>query len=62
MQFGSTTELNAEAANAAVQGTLLAQVTQKTTRTTKNGKPYLEIVLADAAGTISFNIWETSPW
>ena len=62
MQFGSTTELNAEAANAAVQGTLLAQVTQKSTRTTKNGKPYLEIVLADAAGTISFKIWETSPW
>ena len=62
MQFGSTTALNAEAANAAVQGTLLAQVTQKTTRTTKNGKPYLEIVLADAASTISFKIWETSPW
>ncbi len=62
MQFGSTTELNAEAANATVQGTLLAQVTQKTTRTTKTGKPFLEIVLADAAGTISFKIWETSPW
>ena len=62
MQFGSTTELNAEAANAAVQGTLLAQLTQKTTRTTKTGKPFLEIVLADAAGTISFTIWETSPW
>ena len=62
MQFGSTTELNAEAAEATVQGTLLAQVTQKTTRTTKTGKPYLEIVLADAAGTVSFKIWETSPW
>lgn len=61
-QFGSTTELNAEAAAAAVQGTLLAQVSQKTTRTTKTGKPFLEIVLADAAGTISFKIWETSPW
>jgi hypothetical protein len=34
MQFGSTTELNAEAATAAVRGTLLAQVTQKSTRTT----------------------------
>ena len=62
MQFGSTTELNAEAAKATVQGTLLAQVTQKSTRTTKNGKPYLEIVLADTAGTIPFKIWETSPW
>ena len=62
MQFGSTTELNAEAASAAVQGTLLAQLTQKTTRTTKTGKPFLEIVLADAAGTIAFKIWETSPW
>ncbi len=62
MQFGSTTELNAEAATAAVRGTLLAQVTQKSTRTTKTGKPYLEIVLADAAGTVSFKIWETSPW
>lgn len=62
MQFGSTTELNAEAAAAAVRGTLLAQVTQKSTRTTKTGKPYLEIVLADAAGTVSFKIWETSPW
>ena len=62
MQFGSTTELNAEAATAAVRGTLLAQVTQKSTRTTKTGKPYLEIVLADAAGTVSFKIWETSSW
>lgn len=62
MQFGSTTELNAGAATAAVRGTLLAQVTQKTTRTTKNGKPYLEIVLADAAGTVSFKIWETASW
>lgn len=62
MQFASTTALNAEAANAAVQGTLLAQLTQKSTRTTKNGKPYLEVVLADAAGTVSFKIWENAPW
>lgn len=62
MQFGSTTELNAEAATAAVRGTLLAQVTQKSTRTTKTGKPYLEIVLADAAGTVLFKIWENAPW
>lgn len=62
MQFGSTTALNAEAATAAVQGTLLAQLTQKTTRTTKTGKPFLEVVLADAAGTVTFKIWETSPW
>lgn len=62
MQFGSTTALNAEAATAAVRGTLLAQMTQKTTRTTKTGKPFLEIVLADAAGAISFKIWETAPW
>lgn len=61
-QFGSTTELNAVAAGAAVQGILLAQVTQKTTRTTKAGKPFLEIVLADAAGTVSFKIWENAPW
>ncbi|MBR4108106.1 MAG: HD domain-containing protein [Akkermansia sp.] len=62
MRFGSITQLNTEAAQAAVQGTVLVQVSEKNLRTTKNGKPYLDIVLADVAGTVSFKVWDNAPW
>lgn len=44
------------------QGVLLAQVAQKLQRTTKNGKPYLEIQLADVGGNVTLKIWDNMPW
>ncbi len=62
MIFGSIQQLTSEAGAAEVQGTVLVQVTKKLTKTTKTGKPYLEVELADAAGSFSLKIWDNSPW
>ncbi len=45
-----------------VQASVAAQLVQKTTRTTKNGKPYLEAHFADTEGTLIIKIWETVAW
>lgn len=62
MQYDSITQLQALAAAAPTQGTLLAQVAQKLARTTKAGKPYLEVSLADAGGSLSLKVWDNAPW
>ncbi len=61
MTFDSITQLNAEAASGMVQGTVLAQVARKTEKTTKTGKPYLEIQFSDAAGTVTLKAWDNAP-
>jgi 3'-5' exoribonuclease len=38
-----------------------AQLQSRSTRTTKNGKPYLELSLADATGHFTLKIWSDSP-
>ena len=38
-----------------------AQLQSRANRTTKNGKPYLELALADATGHFSLKIWSDSP-
>jgi 3'-5' exoribonuclease len=38
-----------------------AQLQSRATRTTKNGKPYLELALADATGHFGLKIWSDSP-
>ena len=50
------------AAGAGVHGCVFAQVAQKLQRTTKNGKPYLEVQLADVAGSITLKVWDNMPW
>lgn len=45
-----------------IQGILFVQVAQKLQRTTKNGKPYLEVQLADTDGNLTLKVWETAPW
>lgn len=62
MNFGSIQQLTADATAAEVQGTVMVQVTKKLTKTTKTGKPYLEVELADAAGSFSLKIWDNAPW
>ena len=63
MRLESINGLNVAMANGGeVRGTLFVQVTQKLQRTTKNGKPYLEVLLADTDGSLSLKVWETAPW
>jgi 3'-5' exoribonuclease len=38
-----------------------AQLQSRSTRSTKNGKPYLELALADATGHFTLKIWSDSP-
>lgn len=38
-----------------------AQLQSRATRSTKNGKPYLELALADATGHFALKIWSDSP-
>lgn len=40
---------------------VLAQLQSRATKETKNGKPYLELTLADATGAFSLKIWSDSP-
>ncbi len=61
MTFESITQLNAEAAAGMVQGTILAQVARKTEKTTKTGKPYLEVQFADVGGTLTLKAWDNAP-
>lgn len=62
MQYSSVAQLNAEAAAGAVRGTVFVQLTQKTEKTTKSGKPYLELVFADVASSLSLKVWDNAPW
>ncbi len=61
MTFDSITRLNADAASTMVQGTILAQVARKTEKTTKTGKPYLEIQFSDVAGSVTLKAWDNAP-
>lgn len=63
MTFDSVTQLlSLTAGGEAVQGVLFAQVAQKTPRTTKTGKPFLEVQLADVGGSLTLKIWDNVPW
>ncbi len=61
MTFDSITQLNAEAATGMVQGTVLVQVARKTEKTTKTGKPYLEVQFSDVGGTLTLKAWDNAP-
>lgn len=62
MQFDSINHLTAAAKEGTVQGSVHAQVTQALTKTTKTGKPYLEITFADTEGNFTLKIWDNAPW
>ena len=53
--------LKQQAGETPLSASVVAQVQSKSQRTTKNGKPYLELVLADATGSASIKIWSDSP-
>lgn len=60
MQYDSISHLQTEIADAPGFGTVFAQLARKSTKTTKNGRPYLEVNLADVAGNITLKIWDNS--
>lgn len=53
-------QLNLEAAAASVQTTLACQVTNRRDDFTADGKPYLELTVADATGTEKIKLWSDS--
>jgi 3'-5' exoribonuclease len=44
-----------------VEAAIHAQLQSRTTRLTKNGKPYLELVFADATGGFTLKVWSDAP-
>ena len=54
-------ELRQQAGEKPVLAAVHAQLQSRATRTTKNGKPYLELALADATGHFPLKIWSDSP-
>lgn len=63
MTWESISQMTAELAEGRpVQGALHVIVVQKTPRTTKNGKPYLEVQLADPESNLTLKVWENLPW
>ena len=44
------------------QGTLRAKIAQKLLRTTRNGKPYMEVQLVDSESSLMLKVWENMPW
>ncbi len=62
MQYDSISQLLSQVAEEPGYGTVYAQLTRKTTKTTKNGRPYLEVQLADVANSITFKVWDNAAW
>lgn len=62
MLYDSITQLQAQAAAGATQGTLLAQVARKTAKMTRGNKPYWEVSLADASASFVLKVWDSVPW
>lgn len=53
--------LKEQAGETPVAAAVAAQLQSRATRTTKTGKPYLELVFADATGGFPLKIWSDSP-
>lgn len=61
MDWNSIQHLCSQAALAPVQGCVFAQLTQKSEKQTKNGKPYWELQLADVSSSMTLKIWDNAP-
>ncbi len=62
VHYDSISQLKSAAAEQGAQGDLFAQLTQKLTKTTKTGKPYLELTFADATDSMTIKVWDNAPW
>ena len=61
MQTLTIHELKRQAAGHGVEALVFCQLQSVSQRTTKGGKPYLEMHLADAMGKCSLKVWSDSP-
>lgn len=62
MQYDSITQLQHLISDEPGYGTVFVQLARKTTKTTKTGRPYLEVCLADVAGTLTIKVWDNAIW
>ncbi|MEI7912521.1 MAG: HD domain-containing protein [Verrucomicrobiota bacterium] len=53
--------LKEQAGDIPIAAAVAAQLQSRSTRSTKAGKPYLELAFADATGNLSIKIWSDSP-
>lgn len=62
MQYDSIIQLKQAASVGETQGSVFVQLTQKLSKITKTGKPYLELAFADATDAMSIKVWDNAPW
>lgn len=62
MNLLSTQEIDTLSIKEIIEAELFAQITSCSERLTKTGKPYLEIVLSDAKGSIPLKVWNDKTW
>ncbi|MBR5523526.1 MAG: HD domain-containing protein [Akkermansia sp.] len=62
MQYDSISQLQHLISDEPGYGTVFVQLTRKTIKTTKTGRPYLEVNLADVASTLTIKVWDNAMW
>ncbi len=62
MHYDTILQLKNAAAGGQTYGSVHVQLTQKLSKSTKTGKPYLELVFSDAAESMSIKVWDNAPW
>ncbi len=62
MRWESIQQLKKEAEGKILSGSVFCQMTQKSEKLTKTGKPYLELQFADAQSNMTIKIWDNAPW
>lgn len=60
--YDSIIHLKNTVAEGMTQGSIAVQLTQKVTKTTKTGKPYLELTFADAQDNMTIKVWDNEYW
>ncbi len=61
MNWSNIKQLCTQAALSPTQGSVFAQLTQKTERQTKQGKPFWELQFSDVSSSMTLKIWDNSP-
>lgn len=62
MHYDTITRLKNAAADGPIMGEVAVQLVQVLSRTTRTGKPYLELTFADSSDNMSIKVWDNAPW
>lgn len=57
----SLRQLEQQSSETPLAATIHAQITKRTERSTKSGKPFLEVTFSDATGAVTLKAWENHP-